>query len=146
MRLETVEQLTRDRDLVSRHVIFLTAERDKLKAKGELSADERLRLNEMESRLPDCKAYLAQLEPKLEKAIPILAQKIRQLPDETLSLILFERYILLKPIRTLSEKLNLNLTAIYALHTKARDAYNKREGIPLYKDNRGRPKGTPHFN
>ena len=148
MHLETVEQLTRDRDLASRHVIFLSAERDKLKAKeakDELSTDERLRLNEIESRLPDCRAYLAELEAKLEKAIPILAQKIRQLPDETLSLILFEKYVLLRPIRTLAEKLNLSLNAIYQLHTKAKNLYNEQEGIPYYQDKRGRKKGTPYL-
>lgn len=138
MRLETVEQLTHDRDLASRHVIFLTAERDKLKAKKELSADEKLRLNEIEPRLNDCKAYLAQLEPKLEKAIPILAQKIRQLPNEKLSLILFERYVLLKPMKTIAQELNLNINLVYSMHTQARDNYNKQEGIPLYKDPRGR--------
>lgn len=146
MRLETVEKLTRDRDLASRHIIFLSAERDKLKSKGELSADEKLRLNEIEPRLNDCKAYLAQLEPKLEKAIPILAQKIRQLPDEKLSLILFERYVLLKPMKTIAQELNLNINLVYSMHTQARDAYNTQENIPLYKDSRGRTKGTSHFN
>lgn len=138
MKLETVEQLTRDRDLASRHVIFLSAERDKLKAKKELSADEKLRLNEIEPRLNDCRVYLAQLEPKLEKAIPILAQKIRQLPDEKLSWILFERYVLLKSMKTIAQELNLNINLAYSIHTQARDAYNTQEGIPLYKDNRGR--------
>ena len=144
MRLETVEQLTRDRDLVSRHVIFLSAERDKLKAKeakGELSTDDRLRLNEIESRLPDCKAYLAQIEPQLELSILELAEKIRQLPDEKFSLILFERYVLLKPLKAIAQELGLNITSAYALHTKARNLYNEQENIPYYQDPRGRKKG-----
>ena len=138
MRLETVESLTHDLHLAQRHVVFLTAGRDKLKAKNDLSADERLRLNEIETRLTDCKAYLAQLEPQLEKAIPELAQKIRQLADEKLSLILFERYVCLKPLKTIAQELNLNINVAYAMHTQARDSYNAQEEIPLYKDPRGR--------
>ena len=111
MRLETVELLTRDRDLASRHIVFLTAERDRLKEKNDLSADEQLRLAGIETRLNDCKLYLAQLEPQLEKAIPELAQKIRQLKDEKFSLLLFERYICLKPIKFIAQELNLNKKA-----------------------------------
>lgn len=139
MRLETVENLTRDRDLAARHIQFLSGERDKLKNKsGRLAADESLRLKEIETRLADVKIYFAQLEPQLQAAIVELSQKIRQMEGKQQSLILFEKYILLKPLRTIAEKLNLNITATYHAHAKARDAYNTAQGIPLYKDNRGR--------
>lgn len=138
MRLETVEKLTRDRDLAKRHIAFLTAEHDHLKQKKELTADEQLRLQETEIRLSDCTLYLAQLEPQLEKAVSELAQKIRALDNENFSLILFERYILLKPMKLIATTLGLNQTAIYAAHTAARDAYNKAHNISCYKDARGR--------
>lgn len=139
MRLETVEKLTRDRDLAARHIKFLSGERDKLK-NSELAADESLRLKEIETRLADVKIYFAQLEPQLQAAIVELSQKIGQMKDKQQSLILFEKYILLKPLRTIAKKLNLNNTAAYNMHSKARDAYNTAQGIPLYKDSRGRKK------
>lgn len=146
MRLETVEILTRDRDLAARQIQFLSAERDKLKNKSELAADESLRLKEIESRLADVKIYFAQLEPQLQAVIVELSQKIRQMEDKQQSLILFEKYILLKPLRTIAEKLNLNITAAYQAHAKARDAYNTAQGIPLYKDSRGRKKWCDQWN
>lgn len=146
MRLETVENLTRDRDLAARHIQFLSGERDKLKNKSELAADESLRLKEIETRLADVKIYFAQLEPQLQAAIVELSQKIRQMEDKQQSLILFEKYILLKPMRTIAEKLNLNITAAYHAHAKARDAYNTAQGIPLYKDSRGRKKWCDQWN
>lgn len=146
MRLETVENLTRDRDLAARHISFLTAERDKLKNKSELAADESLRLKEIETRLADVKIYFAQLEPQLQAAIVELSQKIRQMEDKQQSLILFEKYILLKPLRTIAKKLNLNITAAYHAHAKARDAYNTAQGIPLYKDSRGRKRWCDQWN
>lgn len=146
MRLETVENLTRDRDLAARHIQFLSAERDKLKNKSELAADESLRLKEIETRLADVKIYFAQLEPQLQAAIVELSQKIRQMEDKQQSLILFEKYILLKPLRTIAKKLNLNNTAAYQAHAKARDAYNTAQGIPLYKDSRGRKKWCDQWN
>lgn len=146
MRLETVENLTRDRDLAARHIQFLSAERDKLKNKSELAADESLRLKEIETRLADVKIYFAQLEPQLQAAIVELSQKIRQIEDKQQSLILFEKYILLKPLRTIAKNLNLNDTAAYQAHSKARDAYNTAQGIPLYKDSRGRKKWCDQWN
>lgn len=146
MRLETVENLTRDRDLAARHIQFLSGERDKLKNKSELAADESLRLKEIESRLADVKIYFAQLEPQLQAAIVELSQKIRQIEDKQQSLILFEKYILLKPLRTIAKKLNLNITAAYHAHAKARDAYNTAQGIPLYKDSRGRKRWCDQWN
>ena len=147
MRLETIENLTRDRDLAARHIQFLSAERDKLKNKPEqLTADESLRLKEIETRLADVKIYFAQLEPQLQAAIVKLSQKIRQMEDKQQSLILFEKYILLKPMRTIAEKLHLNITAAYNMHSKARDAYNTAQGIPLYKDSRGRKKWCDQWN
>ena len=146
MRLETVENLTRDRDLAARHISFLTAERDKLKNKSELAADESLRLKEIETRLADVKIYFAQLEPQLQAAIVELSQKIRQMEDKQQSLILFEKYILLKPMRTIAEKLHLNITAAYHAHAEARDTYNTAQGIPLYKDNRGRKRWCDQWN
>lgn len=146
MRLETVENLTRDRDLAARHIQFLSGERDKLKNKSELAADESLRLKEIETRLADVKIYFAQLEPQLQAAIVELSQKIRQMKDKQQSLILFEKYILLKPLRTIAKKLNLNITAAYHAHAKARDAYNTAQGIPLYKDSRGRKKWCDQWN
>lgn len=146
MRLETVENLTRDRDLAARHISFLTAERDKLKNKSELAADESLRLKEIETRLADVKIYFAQLEPQLQADIVELSQKIRQMEDKQQSLILFEKYILLKPLRTIAKKLNLNITAAYHAHAKARDAYNTAQGIPLYKDSRGRKRWCDQWN
>lgn len=146
MRLETVEILTRDRDLAARHIQFLSAERDKLKNKSELAADESLRLKDIESRLADVKIYFAQLEPQLQAAIVELSQKIRQLEDKKISVLLFERYILLVPLRTIAKKLNLNITAAYQAHSKARDAYNTAQGIPLYKDSRGRKKWCDQWN
>ena len=147
MRLETIENLTRDRDLAARHIQFLSAERDKLKNKPEqLTADESLRLKEIETRLAGVKIYFAQLEPQLQAAIVKLSQKIRQMEDKQQSLILFEKYILLKPMRTIAEKLHLNITAAYNMHSKARDAYNTAQGIPLYKDSRGRKKWCDQWN
>lgn len=146
MRLETVENLTRDRDLAARHIQFLSGERDKLKNKSELTADESLRLKEIETRLADVKIYFAQLEPQLQAAIVELSQKIRQMEDKQQSLILFEKYILLKPLRTIAKKLNLNTTAAYQAHSKARDAYNTAQGIPLYKDSRGRKRWCDQWN
>ena len=145
MRLETVKNLTRDRDLAARHIKFLSGERDKLK-NSELAADESLRLKEIESRLADVKIYFAQLEPQLQAAIVELSRKIRQMEDKQQSLILFEKYILLKPLRTIAKKLNLNITAAYHAHAKARDAYNTAQGIPLYKDSRGRKRWCDQWN
>lgn len=142
MRLETVEKLTNDRDLAQRHILFLAAELESLKAKSELSADEQLRLKETEIRLSDCREFLAETERKLQEAIPELSRRIRQLDNELFSLILFERHILLRTIKETAGKLNLNMSAAYQLNCRARDAYNKQEGIPLYKDNRGRRKGS----
>lgn len=141
MRLETVEKLTNDRDLAQRHILFLAAELESLKAKSELSADELLRLKEEKLRLSDCKAFLDDTERKLKEAIPELSRRIRQLDNELFSLILFERYVVLKTVKQLAYELDLNLTAAYAMHTKARDAYNAANGIELYKDPRGRRKG-----
>lgn len=146
MRLETVENLTRDRDLAARHIQFLSGERDKLKNKSELAADESLRLKEIETRLADVRIYFAQLEPQLQAAIVKLSQKIRQMGDKQQSLILFEKYILLKPMRTIAEKLHLNITAAYHAHAKARDTYNTAQGIPLYKDSRGRKRWCDQWN
>lgn len=146
MKLETVEKLTRDRDLAQRHIQFLSAERDKLKNNPELTADESLRLKEIELRLADVKFFLEQLKPQLQAAIVELSQKIRQLKDEKQSLILFEKYVLLVPLRTIAKALNLNDAAAYLAHSKARDAYNTAQGIPLYKDNRGRKKWCAQWN
>ena len=145
MRLETVELLTRDRDLLKRQVIFLSATRDRLKAKNSPDADEQLRFNGIETRLQDCIEYLAVLEHELQKAIPELEKNIGELENPAHKAFLFERYILLTPIKFIAEKLHVNLTAAYAMHTQARDAYNLLHEIPLYKDERGRKKGTPHF-
>ncbi len=145
MRLETVELLTHDRDLARQHVILLTAERDRLKAKNELSADEQLRLAGVESRLQDCTRHLASVEAKLEKAIPELEQKIRQIENAVVSSLLFERYILLKPVREIAQELNLCLNTAYSMHAEARKAYNLLQGIPPYQDRRGRKKGTPYL-
>lgn len=144
MRLETVRNLTRDRDLAERHILFLSAERDKLKAKPELTEDEALRLKELESRLEDVTRYLAQLKPRLHDAIVELSEKIRQLPDKKQSLMLFEVYVLLVPIRATAQILGLNDTAAYNMHSKARDAYNTAQGIPLYKDGRGHKKWSDY--
>lgn len=141
MRLETVEKLTNDRDLAQRHILFLAAELESLKAKSELSADEQLRLKETEIRLSDCREFLAETERKLQEAIPELSRRIRQLDNELFSLILFERYVVLKTVKQLAYELDLNLTAAYAMHTKARDAFNAANGIQPYKDPRGRRKG-----
>lgn len=141
MKLETVEKLTRDRDLAQRHFSFLSAELEVLNSKAELTADELLRLKEEKLRLSDCKAFLADTERKLKEAIPELSRRIRQLDNELFSLILFERYVVLKTVKQLAYELDLNLTAAYAMHTKARDAYNAANGIELYKDPRGRRKG-----
>lgn len=141
MRLETVEKLTNDRDLAQRHIAFLETEIERLKAKNELTADELLRRKETEIRLSDCKAFLADTEHKLQRSIPELSRRIRQLDNELFSMILFERYVVLKTVKQLAYELDLNLTAAYAMHTKARDAYNAANGIELYKDPRGRRKG-----
>lgn len=141
MKLEVVESLTRDRDLAQRHFSFLSAELEVLNSKAELTADEQLRLKETEIRLSDCKAFLDDTERKLKESIPELSRRIRQLDNELFSLILFERHILLRTIKETAGKLNLNMSAAYQLNCRARDAYNKQEGIPLYKDPRGRRKG-----
>ena len=141
MRLETVEKLTNDRDLAQRHILSLAAEIESLKAKDKLSADEQLRLKETEIRLSDCREFLAETERKLKESIPELSRRIRQLDNELFSLILFERYVVLKTVKQLAYELDLNLTAAYAMHTKARDAYNLANGIQPYKDPRGRRKG-----
>ena len=147
MKLETVSILSHNISQASRHISFLTAERDKLKNKPEqLTAEDSLRLREIETRLADVKIYLGQLKPQLQAAIVELSQKIRQMEDKQQSLILFEKYILLKPLRTIAKKLNLNITAAYHAHAKARDAYNTAQGIPLYKDNRGRKKWCDQWN
>lgn len=145
MRLETVEVLTHDRDLARRHVIFLNTERDHLKAKNELSAEEQLCLTGIESCLEDCMLYLASLEPQVAKAISELEQKIRQIENVFFSSLLFERYILLKPMKQIAQELNLKLNTAYAIHAKARDAYNLLQGITPYKDSRGKKKGTPYL-
>ena len=140
MRLETVEKLTNDRDLAQRHILFLAAELETLKAKDKLSADEQLRLKETKIRLSDCREFLAETERKLKESIPELSRRIRELDNELYSLILFERYVVLKTVKQLAYELDLNLTAAYAMHTKARDAYNLANGIQPYKDPRGRRK------
>jgi hypothetical protein len=145
MRLETVERLTHDIDLATRHIEFLTDESDQLKKTSGLSPTEKTHLREVILHLSDCKEYLAQLEPQLESAITELAENIRKLNNKSYAMILFERYICLKPIRIVADELGLNLTAAYALHTQARDAYNALQGIKPYKDPRGRKKGTPSF-
>lgn len=75
MHLETVEQLTHDRDLAQRHILFLSAELESLNSKAELTADEQLRLKEEKLRLSDCKAFLADTEHKLQRAIPELSRR-----------------------------------------------------------------------
>ena len=140
MRLDTVEKLTTDRDLVKRHSAFLSSECERLQAKTELSADEQLRLKEIEIRLSDCKLYLAETERELQQAVPEPAKRIRQLGNEKFSLILFEKYVLLKRLRDISETLGLSPSATYNMHTAARDEYNKLFDIPPYKDPRGRKK------
>lgn len=140
IRLETVEKLTKDRDLAQRHIKFLTAARDKLKAKGELTAENLATLYSIEDRLSDCKAYLDEIVPALEKAVAELSHSLRQMSDTKQSLLLFERYIVLRSIRDIAAEFDYPLTAVYEWHRKARDAYNAANGIPLYKDNRGRPK------
>lgn len=145
MRLDTVERLTNDINLATRHIEFLTDEYDQLKGISNLTPSEAIHLREVRLHLTDCKEYLAQLEPQLESAITELAKNIRKLNNKSYAMILFERYICLKPIRIVAEELGLNLTAAYALHTQARDAYNALQGIKPYKDPRGRKKGTPSF-
>lgn len=140
MHLDTVERLTHNRDLAKRHIKFLAMERERLLSKAELAADEQFRLRELETRLSDCTLYLSEIEPQLAEAVPELSRRIRELDDENLSLILFERYVMLKPIRQIARELELNLTATYANHTQARDKYNLLFGIPIYKDPRGRRK------
>lgn len=138
IRLETVEKLTKDRDFVQRHIKFLTAARDKLKAKGELTAENLATLYSIEDRLSDCKAYLDEIVPALEKAVAELANSLRQMSDKKQSTLLFERYIVLRQIRDIAQEFGYPLTAVYQWHRQARDAYNAAHGIPLYKDNRGR--------
>lgn len=145
MRLDTVERLTNDINLATRHISFLTAERDRLKEVANLSPTEQIRLHEVELHLTDCKDYLLKLEPKLQSAIVELATNIRELDSKPYKMILFERYICLKTLKVIAEELGLNLNAAYALHTQARDAYNTLQGIEPYKDPRGRKKGTPYF-
>ena len=146
MRLETVAILDNNIRQATRHIQFLSSERDKLKKKSELTAEDSLRLKELETRLADVKIYFAQLEPQLQAAIVELSQKIRQMEDKQQSLILFEKYILLKPMRTIAEKLHLNITAAYHAHAEARDTYNTAQDIPLYKDNRGRKRWCDQWN
>ena len=138
IRLETVEKLTKDRDLVQRHIKFLTAARDKLKAKGELTAEDLATLYSIEDRLKDCKAYLDEIVPALAKAVAELSHSLRQMHDKRQSTLLFERYIVLRSIRDIAQEFGYPLTAVYEWHRKARDAYNAANGIPLYKDKRGR--------
>ena len=138
IRLETVEKLTKDRDLVQRHIKFLTAARDKLKAKGEMSAEDLATLYSIEDRLSDCKAYLAEICPTLEKEVFELSHNLRQMSDKKLSTLLFEHYIVLRSIRDIAQEFGYPLSRVYEWHSKARDAYNAAHGIPLYKDNRGR--------
>ena len=140
IRLETVEKLTKDRDLVQRHIKFLTAARDKLKAKGELTAEDLATLYSIEDRLSDCKAYLDEIVPALEKAVFELANNLRQMHDKRQSTLLFERYVVLRQIRDIAQEFGYPLSCVYEWHRKARDAYNAAHGIPLYKDNRGRRK------
>lgn len=140
IRLETVEMLTKDRDLAQRHIKFLTAARDKLKAKGEMSAENLATLYSIEDRLKDCKAYLDEIVPALEKAVTELANNLRQMSDKRQSTLLFERYIVLRQIRDIAQEFGYPLSCVYEWHRKARDAYNAAHGIPLYKDNRGRRK------
>lgn len=146
MRLETVELLTRDRDLIKRHIFFLAAERDSLNAKNNLTADEQLRLNSLAPRIADSIKYLADVETRLLKAIPELDSRIKQLENNFFSTLLYERYVLLKSIKTVAKSLGITLTAAYAMHTQAREAYNLLYEITPYKDPRGRKKGNPHFN
>lgn len=138
IRLETVEMLTKDRNLVQRHIKFLTAARDKLKAKGEMTAEDLATLYSIEDRLKDCKAYLAEICPALEKAVFDLAHNLRQMSDKKLSILLFERYIVLRSIRDIAQEFGYPLTCVYEWHRKARDEYNAANGIPLTRDNRGR--------
>lgn len=144
MKLEIVEVLTNDRDLTKRHIDFLTAEYESLKAKTELLADEQTRSEEIALRINDCKAYLETLEAQLPLAVAELSKRIRQLDNAKYSLILFEKYICLNSLRDMTEKLGLNLNMIYQLHYKARSAYNVANGIEPYKDPRGRKKGNPN--
>lgn len=144
MRLELVETLTNDKNLVQRHIAFLVSELEGLKAKPELPADEELRMKEIALRINDCKAYLETLEAQLPLAVAELSKRIRQLDNEKYSLILFEKHILLNSLRDMAEKLGLNLNMIYQLHYKARNAYNVANGIEPYKDPRGRKKGNPN--
>lgn len=146
MRLETVEKLTHERDLAKRHLALLAEERATLKDSGELSEDEQLRLQELSVRYSDCKMYLAATEPQLKHAVPELARKIRQLENPQFSLLLFERYVLLKPLKEIGEKLHINQTAVYSAHDRARNAYNDFYGIPRYKDKRGRKKLYTDFD
>lgn len=138
MKLEIVGILTHDCNLAKRHVAFLTRQLDQLKSKGELSADDQLRLKDIEAHLNSCQLYFETLEPQLKKAIPELTEKIRKLENPNLSAILFERYILLKPLKHIAKEMGLPVNVLYSKHVLARDAYNTQEGIPLYKGPRGR--------
>lgn len=144
IRLETVEAITADRDLVKRHIAFLTAELESLKAKTELLADEQTRSEEIALRINDCKAYLETLEAQLPLAVAELSKRIRQLNNAKFSMILFEKYVCLHSLRDIAEKLGLTLNTIYHAHCNARDAYNLANGIQPYKDSRGRKKGNPN--
>lgn len=144
IRLETVEAITADRDLVKRHIIFLSAEYEGLKAKTQLLADEELRLKEIELRLADCTLYLAKLEQELPAAIAELSTRIKRLGNLNFELLLTERYVLLKPMRVIAEELAMNVTAVYAAHNRAKKAFNEQNNLPFVQDPRGRRKGTPN--
>lgn len=138
VRLETVEMLTKDRDLAQRHIKFLTAARDKLKAKAEMTAEDLATLYSIEDRLKDCKAYLDEIVPALAKAVTELANGLRQMSDKRQSLLLFERYIVLRSIRDIAQEFGYPLTRVYEWHRKARDAYNAANGLRFTRDKRGR--------
>ena len=144
MKLEVVEVLTNDRDLVKRHIGFLQSELESLRVKAGLLADEELRMKEIELRLADCTLYLAQLEQQLPKAIEELTTRIKRLSNLNFELLLTERYVLLKPMRVIAEELRMNVTAVYSAHNRAKKAYNEQNNIPFYQDPRGRRKGTPN--
>lgn len=134
MRLETVWILRRKLNKTQRRIDSIKNNQQNLSVEIYLFPEDTPTTDE-ESLELNC--LLAQLTTQLEKVTPELTERIFNLDSLEESTILYERYILCKPMLEIAKSMGFSqVIKLYALRERARDHYNDLNGYPHYKEMR----------
>ncbi|MBR4903177.1 MAG: hypothetical protein IKZ53_00730 [Selenomonadaceae bacterium] len=136
MRLETVWILRRKLNKTQRRIDSFKHNQKSLSVEMDLFAvfADDMPTTQEESLELDC-LLAQQLTTQLEKVTPELINQISELDSPEESMILYERYILCKPMLEIAKTMGYsNVIKLYALREQARNHYNDLNGYPHYKE------------